>query len=704
MGAKQGGLRPARIVLERRSIGLAPGLAESDDKPVEMQTRNREARVVSADADGLLTDITVPFGSAQIAQQVLASTGTGWGAATATLDWYPAFVDPSYDGLLVRITLHNTSSDAEVFAVDQLGGMCTTGDGFATKDLIAETESGSADVVIRHAAFKGALAIAAVAESPVRAFRVDDSYFGPDSNRSTRSPGGTVVPPGALSDNAQPDSGLWGLERVDDIHLAAGEQATIYFAVGSGADPNAARESAHHLLNATGVRGGQADTMFERAQRAHETAQWQCDNLALKRLMSQSLCNTPFETYRRVGVPTRSIPSDTTPLYDPESGGWMALGWGGMRPDRAAAQLNAWFLTNSDVEAPVKGPGAVVPSNLFALWELYQQTTDRAMLDKFYPYAVKRYRAFADAGRVGVDGAVYGWPVPGKSPEPSADYTAYVIRSAFILAAMADRLGKPAAEVEGFRHEAALAVAALNDSLYDAQAHTYKVGANSLAAGVLPTSRGMLPLICGPLSVPADRAGSLLAAIETHGMYSTVVGIRSELVPAEANVRGSVLFAQNWLLWKAMLDFGDTDAAQALADSLIAGYTDCVAKTDALPPRLDPGGRVQGFPWDYTGDSCCLLSLWESYHRAGNVTAGWNVELLDHRYDSANDGLHLVMKPLQGNSGKLLCVMGHANTDYKVTGEITTTLHSNANGLIVLSPGSASGTLQCDVALAGPAQ
>jgi len=170
---------------------------------------------------------------------------------------------------------------------------------------------------------------------------------------------------------------------VDEVRVAPGETVSVTLCVGIGSASDSALESASTLLSQAddtlpnGMRR-KGDGLVTKAWNAHHALRFTSGADVLDQLMTQSLVNVPFDQLRRVGVPSRQ---DTQGIfggtYQPAAGGLIALGWIGYRPEWASAQLNAYFLTQGKAEPLPDNPQAVPPTNLFALWELYQRRHER---------------------------------------------------------------------------------------------------------------------------------------------------------------------------------------------------------------------------------------------------------------------------------------------------------------------------------------
>ena len=545
------------------------------------------------------------------------------------------------------------------------------------------------------------------------------------------------------------NEGQYGLTRVDDIAVAPGQSVTFFLSVGVGKDAEAARSSAQTLLSVAG--SGQTGAYGE-ALKAHQSSRFHSGNVAMDRLMTQSLVNAPNVEGRRIGVGTRQArPGHLNSLYDSARDAMMAIGWTAYRPNLAAAQLNAWFQTKNNADeisgVPLRNPRATPPTNLFALWELYEHTHSRALLKRYYPFARRRYLELLAAGRAKEDVWSFAWPsgvqdaifVPGSTPptipqtaKPNVlavrneidkndqeampvlyaapDYAAYVIRAARILQAIATITDVPVGETRQYAIDAYKTAQALNATLWDAERKMYvpaplsKSGDIDGRSGRSDTLAGLLPLIAGADMQSGEQRAALIETLTDPEAFWSPGGLRavsktSPLYRAGESASGAVRFGLNWLFWKALLDGGETDTARKLATNLLLAYEKAQAASGQCPEWLHGDTSAGGGIGDFAGDASAFLPMWAAYHQTGTVTGGWNVNLLDTGYNRGKDALHLIVKRLQP-AGKvaLVCVLGKANGHYVATGAISGPLTADADGILTLTLPQDNTTLVIDLA------
>jgi hypothetical protein len=708
-----GRARPAAVVLQRRSIGLAPLPASGDDrKPAG--AANRRAHVVEADPQGLFTRFAIPFRSAQLAQTTASGTaGASWTAGEATVETWPAYSAGGSSGLMVKVTVSNLSDTPQTWFADLLGGVEGSDPHFAPTDLTILAEPSQGGVTLRHKKAAPIFALAAASDSPIRVCRVGGSYFAQAACVTSRGASGAADPAGLIAvrqtehkrrrdrrkrgepaisqETAAPE---WGMVRVDEIAVEPHREASLLFSVAVGDDEDGAQQGARELL-AAAANGGS----IEQARRAHAAVTPHFDDAAISRLFAQTVVNTPFSLLRRVGVATREPAGDPhAGMYNPGEGGLIALGWASLWPEWSAAQANAFFLTTGPTK-PAEHPLPVAPTNLFAVWELYQRTHDREVLMRFYPYLQKRYSELVAAGRPGADSWLFAWkrPAAGQTAEFAADYSAYIVRSALIMASIAERLGRVRAETDGYRFDAEQAAKAMSAHFWDAGRGLFRATTEGQADAPVSSS-ALLPVLAGRSLLTEAQRAALLSTLTGPGCWSDF-GVKAAGASQGAS---EVRPGANWLIWKALLTMGETDTARRLADRICAAYDRAVEESDSCPAALDGRTGAAIGPADSSGAAAALLDIWAAYRRVGGATAGWDADVIESRYDAEKDSLAVVVRTSAGAGPQsIVCVMGRPKASYRCIGAVQGAFEADSLGTITITLPDAAGTRQIEITRTG---
>ena len=167
---------------------------------------------------------------------------------------------------------------------------------------------------------------------------------------------------------------------------------------------------------------------------------------------------------------------------------------------------------------------------------------------------------------------------------------------------------------------------------------------------------------------------------------------------------GGILFGAQWLIWKSLLDRGESAQAADLAARVVSAYEKAVTAANGFPEALNADTGLGVGRQDSSGDACALIALHAAYHRVGTISCGWDVNVLDDLYDKARDYLRLTFRAIVTQpKGVILCVMGKPGAQYHVTGGISGDFTSDGAGALSLPIPNDKTTQQVEITPAGTA-
>ncbi len=715
---KQGqGFERTYQVYERRSNGLSSLNTDGDDLPITDidRLRNRRATPVAASAKGVYWEARIPFLPANAPQRVKAQEPF-WTEGEASVVMFPANAEPSADGLILVVTITNRSQTRQTWFMDFLGGIEVAPNGLDPEKLKIEKDAETGAPILRHE--KSPLTFALTGRSSPftqSGYAVKNSFLSDANLHSLREADGQIKPAALRGDATQKNElSEWGLLRVDNISLAPGETRTLTLCVGAGKDGEQAKEAATTLLGLVedALPDGKAREgggLLSQARKVYEReAAARGGSPVFEGLIAQSLTNITQTDLRRVGVASREQGSGVEGgIYHPATGGLIAPGWSAVRPEWSAAQINAHLLSQLDQNRPLTNPIATAPTNLIALWELYQVSRDKGLLERAYPAAKHRYQELLSATRSAVNPGLFAWSSASQQAQALAtrpflvrnsgkpfapEISAYVIRSAKTLMRIAEILNLPDEERKGYQAEIDATSLTLNTQLWDALRGTYTPKANGqpLTLEEADSITTLIPLIVGADNLPEERRKSLLQSLTNPEIFWSPYGLRSlskasfAYRPAVAGV-GGVHYGVNWLIWKALLDIGETETAGRLAQNLLNAYAQAHTLCGGYPEWLNAEtGAPQGAR-DYSGDACVLWLLHSAYHTLGTFSAGFDTQLISPYYDKQQDRARCGFRVSSASgSGVIVCVMGKPKANYRLQGTLVGTVASDENGMVVV--------------------
>lgn len=505
-------------------------------------------------------------------------------------------------------------------------------------------------------------------------------------------------------------AGIWADLRISGLMVSPGKTMMLPLAIGVGKNHEEALESAEMLLS-------NMDELYKMAIAQHEKVKFKAPAPWVGREMAQLLLNLTYKDYRRTYIPSRDWGA-----YAPEPGGFIALALTDYRPELAAAQLNAWFLTMLSPTRSLQ-PVRVPPSNLFALWQLYERTHDKELLRRFYPYAKRRFvELYPDAGTADVPWKQFDWAsdivsnpasdyrsrsgmpdLPlwnqikslgdGRTPHVATpDYAAEVLRSAVILLRMAIILNEGQEEESRYNRDIRSAIAALNRMWNPANGFFEPIETQTgrfVSSGGISVM-GLLPLITGHLGIKAAELKDLLRQLENKEIWSQW-GVRS-LTSSSPNYRpdgawtGGISANVQWMIWKGLLDLGEAPLAAHLAENVISGWQSAITDTQLCPAFLNGStGKPEGSP-DTSGDASAIIPLADAMKVPGAVSTGWDTEVGQLHYDAKTDKMMVeLLCHEEKTTAGAIAVMGQPGVRYRVGGAVQEVVKADASGAVAIN-------------------
>ena len=480
--------------------------------------------------------------------------------------------------------------------------------------------------------------------------------------------------------------------RLDDISVEPGQKKVVWLSIGVNADRMAAMEAARTLLRvaednaATGITGAYAHSL-----EAHQKVLVKSLPPSLARLAAASLLCTPANGARRLAAPSRLAPQGA--LYSPEYGALTALAWVDDRPERTAAELNAWFSVLSNPDAPLSKTHALPTLDLFVLWQLHQSHNSIELLKRVYPFARHRYLERMAGCKI-PGSALPGWPnidpsrgdagvVPGK---PDTACAAFLASEAMLLSRLAILIGSQ--DTEKYRAEALELAAAIRK-------------ADVSQTAVLSSLTSLYPLLLGPYLLNPTEIETWGKTVKDETLFLSRYGLRSRSArangynPAERGA-GGIDFKQNLLLISALLDCGKASDAAMISDRLLKGYA-AASAAGTLPQWLNSESGSSNGLKDWSGDSCALIWLHRHFNTAGAAAAGTALEITGLKYDIAQDALDLYLSSFDettaGSTPQAVLCMSKPHSAYAITGDVAQKATSDAQGRIFINGPTKPGKL-----------
>jgi hypothetical protein len=453
------------------------------------------------------------------------------------------------------------------------------------------------------------------------------------------------------------------------VEIPAGGERTVYALLCNGSQADVRQETAAFVADASGfiAREPQPDDPFAAilpAGRPYVFSQ--------KMMRAAMLANLVYPVYTQKQYIRHFSPGkwwDSLYTWDE---GFLALGLETINPDFATECLNA-YTTPADSQSAFISHGSLVPTQIFAFFDLWNRTQSPELLRYFYP-RLKRYYDFM-AGKTGGSttralpsnllktwdyfynsGGWDDYPPQvavhlhhqEKSVTPVVT-TAQCIRFAKILRLSAQSLALDA-DVQAYDHDIELFSTALQTDAWDAQSGYFSYVVHD--AGGQPTNflrtadgqnynmglDGAYPLVSG-ICTPEQQA-ILLAKIFSPTNLWTPSGIGAVDQSAsyyrnDGYWNGTVWMPHQWFLWKTMLDLGRPDLAWTIAHKALDVWkTETDESYGVFEHFLADSGRGAGWH-QFTSLSAPVLNWFAAYFQPGTVTTGFEILLKQSEFDAS---------------------------------------------------------------------
>lgn len=349
-----------------------------------------------------------------------------------------------------------------------------------------------------------------------------------------------------------------------------------------------------------------------------------------------SLSEVPFF---RTGI-------DLLPLQ--AEGGWQAAALVPVDMSRALEAVSL-ILPRADEMGPLFQNGPSIPTQVFAVWEVFQQTGDVRVLKAFYPGLFRQFSDLAQNEREGFPAWTFrfsGNPLGERYPPAAhvaekAPYPEYSSPATLGLLSAAAGLLETAAGLLGHSEEAALFAGAcshftrlLTEEMYDEDAGYFSYidewkrehlrdrqggNLNLGLEGVLPIGSGRLPL-----RIEEHLLDHLFD--EQHLWRGFGFGSISRSASCYREEDDLIRPAWQWFLFKYLLWKGEAAKALNLARAFATAWLSAVAGCGYLPEALMPDRSPVGCA---VGGSGLGLLFFSSLRLWGFVTAGLFTVLRD---------------------------------------------------------------------------
>lgn len=422
-----------------------------------------------------------------------------------------------------------------------------------------------------------------------------------------------------------------------------------------------------------------------------------------------TLLNVVYPIYSRRGFIRHNTPGrNWDSLYTWDSG-FIGMGLATIDFERAFDCLNAYLTPVGDIHSPYIFHGSVVPTQILLYAELFDRFPEkREQLKKLYPM-VKQYYDFysslCDDGHQTGSGLLKTWHIFYNSggwddyPPQTAVHknslsgvcgntndttpvitTACVVLIAKIMKRIANLFCME--DTGNFDDDIKKYSEAIQKYLWDDEAGYYSYmihDENGTPHEFLRYNDGtnyncgfdgIYPYIAGISDSYQQKR--VICNIKNGLMTQYGVGTVDIRVPYYSDSgywNGSVWIPHQWILWKSLLDTGETELAAEIAQKAVKTWsTEVCDSYSCFENFMVRTGRGSGYH-AFSGLSTPVLMFYEALYSPGSVTAGFFTSVKSTRFSCNNSELELTVDASADTSTVIVCMNSDFDYTFTVRGE-----------------------------------
>ena len=408
-----------------------------------------------------------------------------------------------------------------------------------------------------------------------------------------------------------------------------------------------------------------------------------------------TLTNVVFPTYCRGKYIRHNTPGrNWDSLYTWDSG-FIGMGLLTIDQKRAEDCLNAYLMPLDNTDSPFVLHGTPLPTQILLYAELVNKTCDIELAKRFYPRIKAMYSYFSKQKSNTESGVFSLWHLfynsGGWDDYPTQKYlhelkkedsvspvvnTAFTILCAKILAPIARLVGD---DDSTYLEDAEFFSNALNTHAWDEESGYYgyvehENGKTSIFKNMgVNADMGMdgaYPYIVG--ASDEYRSKRILENIKKGMMTDigvSVVDTRAPYYSRSGYWNGSVWMPHQWILWKALLDYGETELACEIAEKALSLWErETSATYNCYEHFMIENGRGAGFH-QFSGLSTPVLMWFESYYKPYSVTSGFCTLVSDKK--RSENGLSFMLSSTAKAPTVIVCLEEGREYSFSCEAEVT---------------------------------
>ena len=180
---------------------------------------------------------------------------------------------------------------------------------------------------------------------------------------------------------------------------------------------------------------------------------------------------------------------------------------------------------------------------------------------------------------------------------------------------------------------------------------------------------GVTPYIADVCTPEQEKL--ILDNIKNGLMTDIGVGVVDKRAPYYSNFgywNGSVWMPHQWILWKALIDRGETDLAFEIASKALNVWKHEVEATYCCFENfMCHNGRGSGYH-HFSGLSCPISLFFESYYTPGTITTGWASMIRDAKWNGDMTEATVSAVVSKDKTSLLICMNGEKDYTFTLNG------------------------------------
>ncbi len=394
------------------------------------------------------------------------------------------------------------------------------------------------------------------------------------------------------------------------------------------------------------------------------------------------------------------VPAKYFPLPYSWDGGFIALGMASFVPDTALKQIR-YFFADKNLDYPLLYCGSPVPTQIYALWDIFSSTRDLSVLAKSFSGAKRMYDFYlgrtpgslVNAGNDGLlstyaycynlgidDHPIQRWGEHNNITRQglySIILMTQILRIAKIMRNIAFLIDK-SDDVKQFSSDIERLTSIIDGDMWDEEGNLYcwlyksENGIKPLFLDGCAGDRSIctfLPLFSGLCSHKRELLDHMLDPdrfLTESGISS--VDMRAGYYDPHGYWNGGIWPVMQWYVWRGLLEAGELETAREVAEKILSTWNYGFKSNHYLGEHFRIVSESTGGVPNFGGLSAVLLPMHEAYFKKYQVTTPYDVIIQDKSVDKIADTVSLLITApfLSGPDYSFLINMGQGGRKYQI--------------------------------------